>query len=232
MDLAELLGADIGVHTVLRGMPITAGLHRDVLSWLEGTTPGMTTAETGCGLSTVVFAAQADHHTCISPISDEHVRVAAWAHAHGLSMSNVEFIADRSDCVLPRLQAPLDLALVDGSHAFPHAFIDFWYLALLLKPEGLLVVDDLQLWTLRTLSDFLNAQPEWEQVRHWGHAAAFRKIRPIEAMGAWTRQPYVAKRSIEFKSGPSDYLRLLRHGYYRWAFLRIRERARRTIGAG
>ena len=236
MDVVdELIRADIGVHAeILGGREVTAGMHEDVLRWLRANVrPGMRTIETGCGLSTAVFAAAGAEHTCVSPFADEHRRIAAWCAAHGIGTEAVRFVEGRSDAVLPALAVQdLDLALVDGSHAFPHAFVDFWYLALRLKRGGLLLVDDLQLWTGGTLSDFLREQPEWELVHDFPpRAAVFRLAGTLEILGAWSRQPYVVARSIDLGgSRVRGYLRLLRHRRFGWIAARAREGLRRRAG--
>jgi hypothetical protein len=230
----ELMQANIGIHAeILGGREVTAGMHEDVLRWLgPNLRPGMRTVETGCGLSTAVFAAAGTHHTCVSPFADEHRRIASWCAEHGISTESVRFVEGRSDVVLPAMDAhELDLVLIDGSHAFPHAFIDFWYLALRLKPRGLLLVDDLQLWTGGTLSDFLREQPEWELVDDFPpRAAVFRLTGQIEILGAWSRQPFVVARSVDLGvSGARGYLELLRHRRFRWMLVRAREGLARRI---
>ncbi len=53
------------------------GLEWDALRWLERSLePGMTTLETGCGASTIVFAAAGTRHLTISPDPSEHDRPA------------------------------------------------------------------------------------------------------------------------------------------------------------
>jgi hypothetical protein len=64
---------------------------------------GMRTLETGCGASTVVFAASGAQHTVISPTSDEHDRVRSYLDENGIDSSRVTFEADFSDDLLPKL---------------------------------------------------------------------------------------------------------------------------------
>jgi hypothetical protein len=222
----RLLQANIGVHTELRGgTEVTAGIGEDVLRWLEvAVQPDMLTAEIGCGLTTAIFAAKGAEHLCVSPFADEHRRVAEWCAEQSIDTARVRFISERSDSVLPTLQTgELDLALVDGSHAFPHAFVDYWYLALPLKIGGVLVIDDVQIWTGQVLHDFLSAQPGWDLVHDWGKTVAFRKTSALDELGAWTRQPYVFDRSVPTGvPGFAGYFALVRHGKYRWALNRAR----------
>jgi hypothetical protein len=87
----------------------------------------------------------------------------------------------------------LDLVLVDGAHAFPVPFLDWYYGAEKLKAGGLMVVDDIHLLTGTMLADFMGADPRWEPVVRddVNHFAIYRKrVHPVHD-DDWTRQPYV-----------------------------------------
>ena len=56
-----------------------------------------------------------------------------------------EFFEEESQLVLPfllRQGREFDLGFVDGNHRFEHTFLDLFYLARLVRPGGLIVVDD------------------------------------------------------------------------------------------
>ena len=63
----------------------------------------MRTLETGCGASTVVFAAQGAEHTVVSPTRDEHDRVREYLSQVGIDDSKLTSQVGFSDEVLPRL---------------------------------------------------------------------------------------------------------------------------------
>ena len=93
--------------------------------------------------------------------------------------------------------APLDLALIDGSHSFPQAIIDWFYAAAALRVGGLIIVDDIQIWTGRLLRDFMDDEPGWVRVHHWpGRAAVFRKTAEMHRLTWFAKQPYVMNRSL------------------------------------
>lgn len=57
----------------------------------------------------------------------------------------VDFHQDQSEYVLPRLLREglrFDFAFIDGDHRFDHVFVDLFYINQLLKPSGVLVLDD------------------------------------------------------------------------------------------
>jgi predicted O-methyltransferase YrrM len=159
--------------------------------------PGSRTLETGCGLSTAVFALRGGRHLCITPEADEVIRILAYLADHRVDATGVRFLVGGSQDVLPALdETGTDLVLVDGQHAFPVPFLDWYYAARLLRAGGVLVVDDTQLWTGRVLRQFLVRQPGWQLLRDFrGRAAAFRKVTEETDVLWWGQQPYVVRRS-------------------------------------
>ena len=93
--------------------------------------PGMTTLETGCGQTTVVFVIAGAKHTCIMPNLDEAERVKEYCVRLGLKNSPT-FIIESSDVALSQsklVPAELDFVLIDGAHAFPAPILDWYYTA-------------------------------------------------------------------------------------------------------
>ena len=106
------------------------------------------------------------------------------------------FIVDRSEQALPRLQLrDVDVALIDGRHGFPAPFIDWYYLAEALKVGGLLIVDDVHIWTGDVLAQFLSVEKDWKLVADLPRAVAFAKRGDSAQHKEWTEQPFVFGRS-------------------------------------
>ena len=111
----------------------------DVLHWLDkNVRRNQRTLETGCGYSTIIFALKGTRHTVISPIFEEHQRIREWCDANEIDLPNVEFKLARSEDLLPALKPePLDLVLIDGWHALPAPFLDWFFTAKrLVKPHS------------------------------------------------------------------------------------------------
>lgn len=121
------------------------------------------TVETGCGASTVVFAARGSDHTVISPDPREHALVHAYCLAKEIDDSRVTYVADSSDRVLPTLfdGRVLDLAFVDGAHSFPYPVVDFHYVAAHLKVGGWLLLDDIPIPAVAPAYRFVSAEDHW-----------------------------------------------------------------------
>lgn len=112
--------------------------------------------ETGAGLTTVVFAVWGWANTAITPSDREVEGILSWLKMSEFSYLEPRFIVGKSFEVLPGYEAgPIDFALIDGNHALPHVFVDFFFIALKLRVGGYLAVDDINLAGPRQLSDYV-----------------------------------------------------------------------------
>jgi len=202
-------GVDMKLNTLLRQKPRFHGrenagtadysISDKVLRWIsQNSEPRGVTLETGCGYSTVVFSLVSSRHTVISPFPQEHELIKKWCLALEHSPDNIEFIASFSQDVVhtpgDREGPDLDTVLIDGDHAFPAPFIDWYYTADRIKRGGLLIVDDTQLVTGKILRDFLLAETKrWKCLVEIGKTAVFQKTTDAPAAKGvpWIDQPYV-----------------------------------------
>jgi predicted O-methyltransferase YrrM len=156
------------------------GLEWTALRWLErSVTAEMTTLETGCGASTIVFAAAGARHLAISPDDGEHGRVLQYCAEHGVATDRLRFIAEPSDAALMGSwqRQPLDLVLIDGAHGFPFPALDWYLTATHLRVGGLVVLDDAYLPSVHVVVRFLRASSSWRQEAPIGYrTVAFRKL--------------------------------------------------------
>ena len=160
------------------------------------------TLETGAGISTILFAGKSSKHTCIVPSRQQVENIKKYCSNQNIDYSNITFIINRSEDELPNLEIEgLDFVLIDGRHAFPSPFIDWYYISPRLRIDGLLMIDDTQLWTGQVLRDFLKEEPEWEQFKEFPRTSIFRKIKKVDHGRSWLYQPYVEKRSSLYASG-------------------------------
>jgi len=76
----------------------------------------------------------------------------------------IEYHAEASQIVLPRLLAGnqgFDLAFVDGNHHFECVFVDLFYLGHLVRPAGVIFIDDYQLPAIARAASFFLANRDW-----------------------------------------------------------------------
>jgi predicted O-methyltransferase YrrM len=90
----------------------------------------------------------------------------------------VEFHAEESQLVLPRLVGEgrsFDLAFVDGNHRFDGVFLDLVYLGRLVRPGGIVFLDDYQLPAVARAASFCLTNLGWtleetsaaDELHHW-----------------------------------------------------------------
>ncbi|MGB8853798.1 MAG: class I SAM-dependent methyltransferase [Pirellulales bacterium] len=105
------------------------------------------------------------------------------------------FISTKSEDVLPSFTtAPLSLALIDGWHAFPGPFLDWFFISRLLAVGGCVIVDDVQLRACGILRDFLKAEAgRWKQTGRVLQSEMFTKLTNALFVGDWETQPFGAK---------------------------------------
>jgi predicted O-methyltransferase YrrM len=220
VDVVDLLRREPhDFHPAAKGEPWA--VQDSTLRFLAGSVrPGSTTLETGVGESTVVFLSLSSRHIAVAPDTRERDAITEFCHKHQVPTTALEFLAGTSDRLLPNLAIPpLDVVLIDGQHAFPAPFLDWYYTADAVVQHGLVVIDDVPIRTGEVLRDFLEAEPEWERVADLGRAVAFRKTVSGPVTGKWwLEQPWCHPQG----GGPS-FWEVLRHK------IRVRSRARALV---
>ena len=122
------------------------------------------TAESGCGLSTVLLSTVAERHTCFTIAAGNSLeRVQNVPH---LRQDRVNFVVGPSQVTIPRhsFSRPLDLVLIDGPHGFPFAHVEYYFFYQRIRKGGILVVDDIHIPTVRQLYDVLRDEKMWVHV--------------------------------------------------------------------
>jgi SAM-dependent methyltransferase len=141
----------------------------------------------------VVFAAAGAAHHAISPFGDEHTRIAEYCVDLGVPIDQVTFVEGRSDRVLPGLVdgERFDLAFIDGMHSFPGPVVDYHYVEQLLRPGGVLLLDDVPIPAVAVAFRYMRSSPDWAFVEIVDdRAAVFRKLADADAEDNWRMQPY------------------------------------------
>jgi len=230
VDVEELIAADPKLHQSWDESPQRSlKVMDEVLRYIDhNVVDGSRTLETGCGVSTLLFALRRAQHLCVSPDGYAIESIREFCAANRIPLDRVRFEVAPSESVLPRCELEtLDLVLVDGSHSFPAVFIDWYYTAPALKVGGRLVIDDTQLWTGRVLKDFLLAEPEWTLDRDFApRSVAFVKAREVDPQKGWWAQQYV----VAMSSPPSSWGLKLRRGAELIRQGRVRALAQRIAG--
>jgi predicted O-methyltransferase YrrM len=150
---AETNAVDLAPHSIeraqgeaLRDLAIDEGAER--------------TIEVGLALGmSALFLCQAvlprgGRHVAIDPFQAESWNGAGLRTLREAGVEElVEVIEDESQLALPRLVAEgreFDFAFVDGDHRFEGVFLDLYFMTRLVRPGGLVVVDDMWMPAVRT----------------------------------------------------------------------------------
>jgi len=159
--------------------------------------PGVaSSAETGSGRSSLLLSHLSANHTIFSVDgagSLSRVRMSPLLRAE-----TVRIVEGASQLTLPEFhpKQPLELVLLDGSHAYPVPEIDYFYLFPHLAVGGLLIVDDIHIPTIRSMFRFLREDDMFALVEVAGHTAFFRRTSAPtfdRLFGNWFEQRYNAR---------------------------------------
>jgi predicted O-methyltransferase YrrM len=201
VDLARALSADAPLlHVDRHGEPKHGGMNRQMgerfiqeLSAMSGAR----IAETGSGVSTLIFLCLgASQVLSISPAPDLHERIRRAGEERGIDLGPLRFVDDRSETALPLLAlvegVELDAGFIDGNHGWPAVFVDFCYLNRMLRPGGLMFIDDVQIFAVAQLVCLLRQQtPHYELVAVEGKMATFRKGLGLDYLPDWRMEPFI-----------------------------------------
>jgi hypothetical protein len=182
--------------------------------------PGWRTLETGCGVSTVLFAGWGCDHLCVVPVPEQRDGILEYCTEHEIEQGSLSFDLRGSEVALPELpaEAVYDLVFIDGSHGFPLPIIDWFYGAGHLREGGVVILDDRQLPQVNLLVEwFLDRDPRWESLQSTSKWAAYRRHSSGTLSEIQTSQPFLE--SGEHPSLPSvhDVARAVVHRARDWS---------------
>jgi predicted O-methyltransferase YrrM len=114
----------------------------------------------------LVAAGSNDARHVIVDAYQQHFHGSGWAAIAGAGLAGVcSLMEERSQIVLPRLLSDgfvADTAFVDGSHIFHNVFVDLFYLRELVRPGGLVILDDYSYLSVATAVRYFEVNTGWE----------------------------------------------------------------------
>src|SRR5579863_1966802 len=113
--------------------------------------------ETGCGATTVLLSHLSEQHTVFA--LDIGGSVTNVRRSPLLRPGGVLFVEGPSQHMLPqhRFDEKLQLAVIDGPHAYPFPDLEYYYLYPHLESGGLLVLDDIHIRSIHNLFRFVSS---------------------------------------------------------------------------
>jgi predicted O-methyltransferase YrrM len=113
----------------------------------------------------LVAAGPGSRHVIIDPYQ-EHFHGSGWAAITAAGLAGpCRLVPERSQIALPRLLADgfaADAAFVDGSHVFHNVFVDLFYLRELVRPGGLIILDDCTYLSVATAVRYFQVNTGWK----------------------------------------------------------------------
>ena len=151
---------------------------RAVTAHLDG--PPACSVETGAGISTLLFSNISARHVVFSLAEDSGSAddtMAAVRTSPLLRAEGVELVLGPSQLTLPQyvFDAPVDLFLIDGPHAYPFPELEYYHVYPHLRPGALLVIDDVQIPTVGRLFDFVREDDMFDLVQMAHTTAILRR---------------------------------------------------------
>ncbi|MGA3030001.1 MAG: class I SAM-dependent methyltransferase [Candidatus Limnocylindrales bacterium] len=152
--------------------------------------------ETGTGRTTLLLSHLSRDHTVFTKQDRGDGDSLDRVRASSLFVpAAVRFVEGPTQITVPRyaFSERFEFALLDGPHGFPFPYVEYCYIYPHIAPEGLLVVDDVQIPTIRVLVDILRQDPMWQLREIVGQTAFLQRtdaptVNPLE--DGWQLQGY------------------------------------------
>jgi len=162
--------------------------------------PFKRSAETGSGGSTIVFSHISEHHTVFA-IEGADLTITGLRQHPDLRSGNVVFVEGETKRTLPlhAFEGRLDLALLDGPHAYPLPQLEFAYLFPQVRAGGWMVLDDIQIPSVHELFQFMRRESSVVLEEVAVRTAFFRKTDHAEVgPDGWERQGMNARGILRY----------------------------------
>jgi cephalosporin hydroxylase len=131
----------------------------------------------------VMTGTEEPQHLIIDAFQD-HFNDTGWNAIVGAGLGSLcTLLRERSQIALPRLRSEgfiADAAFVDGSHVFHNVFVDLAFLRDLVRPGGLIIMDDSDLPSVATAVRYFERNTGWlpEPIARQTRIRAYRLPNP------------------------------------------------------
>jgi len=144
------------------------------------------TIEVGCanGVSTLSICAGLSSkenvsHTAIDPVQLTEYKGRGIETSRRAGFRFVQLMDQGSEIALPSLLMKgeiYDMALIDGLHTADQTMIDFYYLDRMLRPGGILVIDDLHMPAVSKIVHYISTYPNYRLIGTSGRRGMRRRL--------------------------------------------------------
>lgn len=154
-------------------------------------------------------AGEAGKHYLIDPMQHSE-----WWHGVGLKnlrdagyANMIDFRELPSHLALPELEregVKIDFAFIDGWHTFDHSLVDFFLVDKLLRPGGILAVDDTQWPSVRKSCRYIATNRRYNVVRCLGEGKRLRFPAARKMMSAAARKSEAVRKLLRIELAKPD----------------------------
>lgn len=143
------------------------------------------------GEALVTVDAARPWHVVIDPFQENGWSNVGWDLLRSAGLDSIaSLILAPSSMALPQLVAEgliADAAFVDGSHRFHEVFVDFYFLRKIIRPGGLIVIDDNWAPSVRTAVHYYEQNLGWTEIPGAFASGTLRTTSPGLAAGGLPR---------------------------------------------
>jgi hypothetical protein len=147
--------------------------------------PIRNSVETGCGATTLLLSHLSENHKVFA--LDIGNSISSVRRSTMLRPGVVTFMEGPSQRTLPKhhFSEKLQLALIDGPHAYPFPDLEYYFLYPHLDTGALLILDDIQIRTITISSSFCAPTPCFGSKRSFvpPRSSAAQRLRPLILRG-------------------------------------------------
>jgi hypothetical protein len=154
-SLNDLLGKILEVQPILHGAGTLSALALAAIAKHASAREVRNSVETGCGATTLLLSHLSQNHTVFA--LNIGASVTNVRRSPLLRLGGVRFIEGPSQRTLAQyeFQKKLQLALIDGPHAYPFPELEYYFLYPHLDVGAALILDDIQIRSVHNLFEFL-----------------------------------------------------------------------------
>jgi hypothetical protein len=201
-NAAEALNGILKVAPLLHTAGVFSPAALEALARHASRRTVLRSAETGCGATTLLLSHLSANHTVFA-LDAGSGSVVNVQRSPLLRRETVTFVEGPTQVTLPRHEftGGLQLALLDGPHAYPFPDLEYYFLYPHLEPGALLVLDDIQIRSIHRLFQFLRRDSMFELDEVVRTTAFFTRTEaPVfDLLGdGWWQQRYNARPLLRY----------------------------------
>jgi hypothetical protein len=132
-------------------------------------------AETGSGTTTLVFSQLSEDHTVFA--LDCGSSISRVKNSELFNAKTVTYVEGPSQVTLPKhvFKDKLQMALIDGPHAYPFPDLEYYYFYPHICDGGLLLIDDINIPTIERMFEIIKSDDMFQLVEVVENTAFFRR---------------------------------------------------------